>query len=232
MCATHLVCQGVWSQSTAHPVTHPSSSLTAARHRRERERERAERERERQDRYGLVHHYSKHWLIDQQGTWLSMPNAHEYRITVNRAQRGGGGGEREREREERELMYNILPNNRHQTPIVLVNPIQISSCLIHDLTLCGHPESQCMQLFQEGHCVGLCHPYNGAGWLTEAWCCWNKGFVSPELLSIRDQMCYCILGQNASMQMQIWMFGQHIKSTVPLGVLKEMKPHRKLILLL
>ncbi len=105
-----------------------------------------------------------------------MPNAHEYRITVNRAQREKREREREREREEREererereereereLMFNILPNNRHQTPIVLVNQIQISSCLIHDLTLCGHPEGQCMQLFQEGHCVGLCHPYNGAG---------------------------------------------------------------------
>lgn len=128
-----------------------------------------------------------------------------------------GGRERDRER-ERELMFNILPNNRYQTPIVLVNRIQMSSCLIHGLTLCGHPECQCMQLFQEGHCVGLCHPYNGAGWLTEAWCCWNKGFVSPELLSIRDQMCSCILGQNASMQMQIWMFGQHIKSTQSLWV--------------
>lgn len=45
-------------------------------------------QRERQDRNGLVHHYSQQWLIDQQGTGLSIPNAHEYRITVNRAQRG------------------------------------------------------------------------------------------------------------------------------------------------
>lgn len=133
--------EGVWSQSIAHPEAHPSSDLTAASH----------RETERKNRNRLVHHYGQHRLTDQQGIRrpsLPMKTAHT-----------------QREIEIWCLTFCLIMATK--SSIVLVNRIQMSSCLIQCLTLSGCSEGQRIRLSQFGHLCRLLQPFMNA----DLWLC-------------------------------------------------------------
>lgn len=105
------------------------------------------RKRERKNRNRLVHHYGQHRLTNQQGTQRpSLPFL--MNIAVQQI------GHTQREKETWCLTSCLIIATKFS--VVLVNRIQMSSCLIQCLTLSGCFEGQRIRLYQIEHYANLC----------------------------------------------------------------------------